>query len=134
MKRSRSIFLPGFMPGSLAALAETLHEAHRRAAEIEFLAQLVLQETLETEMQRGLLVGEEQKCGRRGFCLRDVVNAHGARLGRAAALQVDVFFQPAIQIWSRDAAPARKRDLINQGEDFLRSLAGFRGDKDDGRI
>src|SRR6202790_937426 len=116
MKRSSSIVMSGLMTGPLAALAEALHKAHGRATEVEFFAQLILQETLEAEMEGRLLVGEKKEGWRRRFCLRDVVNAHGTSLGRAAALQVDVFFQPAIQIWSRDAAPARKRSEEHTSE------------------
>jgi len=111
--------------GSVAALAETLYEAHRRARKIKFGAQLIFEEALVAEMQRGLLVGEKKECGRRRFCLRDVVDAHRASLGRAAALQIDIFLEPAIEVRRRDAALAGQRDLIDQRKKFLGALAGF---------
>src|SRR4029077_8508901 len=110
MERSSSIF----MSVSLPALAEALDEANRRSGEIEFLAQLVLQEALEAEVQRRLLVGEEKKCGRRSLCLRDVVDTHGACLGSAAALQVDVFLEPAIELRGGNAVLASNGHLVDQ--------------------
>src|SRR5438034_8461771 len=43
------------------------------------------------------LIGEQKKGGRSGFCLRDVVDAHGARFRRAAALEVDFLPEPVVQ-------------------------------------
>src|SRR6266849_5548863 len=122
------------MSVSLAAFAEALDEAHWRSGEIEFFAQLVLQKALEAEVQGRLLVGEEKKRGWRRFCLRDVVDTHGARLWRAAALQIDVFLEPAIQIRRGDPALAGNGHLINQRIQLLRALAGFRGEKNNGRV
>src|ERR1700722_5956952 len=65
---------------TLVALAEALDETNRRADEVEFLAQFVLQEALVTKVQRLFLVGENQECGRRRLGLRHVVDAHGTRL------------------------------------------------------
>src|SRR5260370_34076362 len=48
---------------SVTAFGGALDEANGRAGEIEFFAQLVLQEALEAEVQGRLLVGEEKKCG-----------------------------------------------------------------------
>ena len=58
------------------------------ADEIEFVAQVIFEETLIAEVQRLLLIGEDQKGGRREFRLGDVVDAHRASFGRGAALQV----------------------------------------------
>src|SRR6266849_1278811 len=102
------------MPVSLAALAEALHKANRCSSKIEFFAQLVLQEALKAEMQGRLLIGEEKKCGWRSSCLRDVVDAHRTRLRRAAALQVDVFLEPAIQLRRGDAVLSSNGHLIDQ--------------------
>src|ERR1700687_3968711 len=122
------------MPGSLAALAEALHKANRRSGEMELFTQWVLQEALEAEVQGRLLVGEDKKCGWRRFCLRDVVDTNGTRLGRAAALQVDVFLEPAIQLRRGNAELASKGPLIDQRKKLLRALAGFSRDKNDRRV
>src|SRR6266481_5373543 len=122
------------MLGSLAALAEALHKANWRSGEIELFAQLVLQEALEAEVQGRLLIGEDKKCGWRSFCLRDVVDTHGARLGCATALQVDAFLQPAIQLRRGNAVLASKGHLIDQRIKLLRALAGLSRDKNDWRV
>jgi len=83
-------------PGIAVGFAQTLDEADRAADEIELFAQLVFQEALEAEMQRRFLIGEKQESWRRGFRLRDVVNAHGARFRRRSALQIHCL-EPAIQ-------------------------------------
>src|SRR6266404_1894926 len=67
-----------FRSASLSALAQALHETHRRAGKSELGAELIFEEALEAEMKRGLLVGENKERGRRGFRLRDVVDAHRA--------------------------------------------------------
>src|SRR5260370_6932750 len=122
------------MPVSPPALAEAGRKARGGAGEIEFFAQLVFQEALKAEMQGRLLVGEQKKCGWGRFCLRDVVDAHGARLWRAAALEIDVFLEPAIQIRRGDPALAGNGLLINQRIQLCSALAGFRGEKNNGRV
>src|ERR1700693_3560930 len=122
------------MLGSLVALAEALHKTNRRSGEIELFAQLVLQEALEAEVQGRLLVGEDKKCGWRRLCLRDVVDTNGTRLGRAAALQVNVFLEPAIQLRRGNAVLASKGHLVDQRIKLLRPLAGLSGDKNNWRV
>src|ERR1700682_2051972 len=122
------------MLGSLATLAQALHEAHGCAAEIEFFSELVLQKALVAEVQGRLLVGEQKERRRRRFRLRYVVDAHGARLRRAAALQIHVLLQPAVQVRRGDATLTRKGHLIDQRIKLLCALAGFRGDKYDRRV
>src|SRR5258708_8006849 len=133
IKRSSSIFML-FSLVSLAAFPEALHKAHGRSGEVELGAQLVFQEALEAEVQRRLLVGEQKKRGRRRFGLGDVVDAHGTRLRRAAALQIDVFLEPPIQVRRGDAALAGDGNLIDQRVKLLRALAGLGGKKDDRRV
>src|SRR4029077_19036476 len=123
-----------FISQSLVAFAEALDEAHRRAREVELRAKLIFEEALVAEMQRRFLVREDQERRRRGLCLGDVVDAHGARLGRAAALQIDILSEPAIQLWGGNAPAARIRHLIDQRKELLRALACFRGEKNDRRI
>src|SRR6266404_7026951 len=121
-------------PCSLAPLAQALHKAHWRPGEIEFRSELIFQKALEAEVQRLLLIGEDEKRRRRRFRLRDVVDAHRARFRRGAALQIDVFFEPAIQLRRGDAALASGGDLIDQRINLLRALTGFGGKKHDRRI
>jgi hypothetical protein len=78
-------------PGSGFALAQALDEANGGAGEIELGAELIFEEALEAEVQRRLLVGEQKKCGRRCLGLSDVVDTDWARLGRTAALQINIF-------------------------------------------
>src|ERR1700738_2036604 len=132
MKRSSSIFILLSL-GSVGAFAEALHKSNGRSGEVELGAQLIFQEALEAEVQRRLLVGEQKKCGRRRFGLGDVVDAYRARLGRAAALQIDFFLEPAIQVRRGDAALAGDGHLIDQRVKLLRALAGLGGKKDDRR-
>src|SRR5215469_10315960 len=85
--------------GGLFALAQALHETDRRAGKIKFGAQLVFEKTLVAEVQRRFLIGEQEKGGRSGFGLRDVVDAHGAGFRRAPALEVDLPREPIVQRW-----------------------------------
>ena len=82
--------------GLAIAFAEALDEANGRAGEIEFGAQLVFEEPFVAEVQRSFLIGENEESRRRGFRLRDVVDTHGTRLGRGAALEIDVLLQPVV--------------------------------------
>ena len=56
-----------FTLGSLATLAQALHEANRCAGKIKLGAQLIFQKPLKTEVQWRLLVCEDEKRRRRGF-------------------------------------------------------------------
>src|SRR3954471_12528847 len=76
--------------------AQALHEADGRADEIEFGAKLIFQKALEAEMQRLLLIGEQEKGRRSGLGLSEIVDPHRTRLGRSAPLQIDIFLEPAI--------------------------------------
>src|SRR2546423_8188386 len=76
--------------------AQALHEADGRADEIEFGAKLIFQKALEAEMQRLLLIGEQEKGRRSGLGLSEIVDTHRTRLGRSAPLQIDIFLEPAI--------------------------------------
>src|ERR1700686_4913654 len=80
--------------GFFAALAEALDEAHWRADEGELGAQLVFEEAFVAEVQRLLLVGEDEERGRRRLCLGDVVDAYRTRFRSGAALQIDLFLEP----------------------------------------
>src|ERR1700684_1122193 len=89
-----------------AALFQALGEADGCADEIEFLAQLILQETLIAEMQRFKLVGEEHEGRRRRGGLSDIENLHFAAGGRGATGQIDPR-APTIQLASGQPATAR---------------------------
>ncbi len=82
---------------------------------IETFAQLIFQEPLIAEMQALGLIGEQNKCRRRGGGLRDVVNFHLARGGRSSAVQID-FGKPAIQFAGGDAPAPRVGNAIDQSE------------------
>src|SRR5260370_41907479 len=98
--------------GALVAFAKALDEADRSAHEIKLGAQLVFEEAFVAEVQWSFLVGEEEK-GRRGdFRLRDVVNPHGARFRRGAALQVDFILEPIVEDRRCDSGGARLPGLI----------------------
>ena len=55
------------------------------------------------EVQRIFLIGEDHERWRRSFRLRHVVNLHGPGLRRGPALQIDFFFEPAIEFRRGDA-------------------------------
>jgi len=125
---SRSESPPVF---ALLAFAHALDEADRRANVVELGAQLVFEEALIAEMQRLLLVGENEEGGWRDFRLRHVVDAHGASLRRGAALQVDFVLEPIVKHRRGDTSSSRFPALVDQRKEFIRALAGFRGEKND---
>src|SRR5260370_40293593 len=102
MWREGSFVTASFATRAFLAFTEALDEADRRANVVELGAQLVFEEALVAEVQRLFLVGENQKRGRRDFCLRHVVDAHGARLRRGATLEVDFFVEPIVKDRRRD--------------------------------
>src|SRR5260370_34858363 len=106
-----------------------MQEKHGSGDEIEFGAELVFEEALVAEVQGNFLVGEEQKRGRRGFCLRDVVDAHGARLRRAAALEIDFLREPIIQHGRGNAASAGGRAVIEWREEVFGAVTRSCGRK-----
>src|SRR6202789_2259284 len=116
-----------------AALFQALGEADGRADEIEFLPQLILQETLIAEMQRFKLVGEEHEGRRRRGGLSDVENLHFAAGGRGAAGQIDLR-EPTIQLASGNAPTARFYYTIDYFIEAIDVLASFRRQKNDGCV
>src|SRR5271154_2889986 len=112
-------------------LAQTLDEANRSTHEIPFGAKLIFEEAFEAEVQRFFLVGEQQENRRRYLGLGDVVDPDRPRLWIRSAIQVDVLFQPAIQLAGRNFALARGGHFVDQRKKFLRAFAGFGGKKHD---
>src|SRR5262249_40364658 len=125
MQTPLAVFALAFVALGAIALAQPLHEAHRRSNEVELRAQLILQEALKAKVQRLPLIGEEEKCRRRGLGLRDVVNTHWPRFWRGGSPQVDIFFQPTIQLRCRDAPPPRCGDLVDQRIQPVGAFAGL---------
>ncbi len=95
---------------------------------------MILQETLEVEMQGLLLIAEEQKHRRRDFGLRHVVDAHRSSFGIRRPLQIHIFLQPAVQFTRGDLAIARSGHLIDQRVELLRAVASLGGKKHDWRV
>src|SRR5260370_9118812 len=119
--------------GALLAFAETLDETDGRSYKIELGTKLVLEEAFVAKVEWGFLVSEEKK-GRRGdFCLRDVINPHGARFRRGAALKINFFLEPIVQDWRGDAAAARVPALIDGREKFVGGFPGLRGGQNERR-
>src|SRR5581483_2874948 len=84
-------------------------------------------------MQRLLLIGEEQKRGRSGLCLGDVVNADGPGLRCGATLKIDAF-KPAVELGRGNAEVAGGSDFVNEREKPVGALAGLCGKEDNGRV
>src|SRR6266404_7628212 len=134
MWREGSFVTASFAARAFLAFAEALDESDRRANIVELGAQLVFEEALVAEVQRLFLIGENQKRGRRDFCLRHIVNADGASFRRGAALQVDFLLEPIVEDRRRDAAAARFPALIDERKKLVGALAGFCGEKHNWRV
>lgn len=118
---------------SVPYLAETLDKADGRAGELEAFTQLIFEEALKTEVQRLVLVGEENERRRRGRGLRDVIDFHLAAGRRCSALEIH-FGKPAIEFTGGNSAATGFGDFINEWKKFFGALAGFGGEENDRRI
>src|SRR6202453_3966127 len=116
-----------------AALFQALGEGEGWGDEIEFPAQLILQETLIAEMQRFKLVGEEHEGRRRRGGLSDIENLHFAAGGRGATGQID-FREPTIRLASGNAPTARFDHPIDDFVQAVDVLASFRRKKNNRRV
>src|SRR5487761_68607 len=115
------------------ALLHALLEADGCSGKIEFLAKLVFEKTLVTEVQAANLIRKQHEGGRRDGGLREVINFHLAAGWRCAAVEIDGG-KPAIQLACGDAALARGHDFVDQRKKAAGALARERGEKNDGRI
>src|SRR5205085_12699369 len=123
----------------LTPLLVSLDDAERRGEEVELLAQAVLQEALEGEVEAGLAARrEDDEGGGPHAHLRDVLHvqarlppAHRRGRGRRAPRSHDAR-EERVELRGGDASVARLAGAQRERQEFLDALTLQRRDRDDG--